>query len=135
MAQPRQEDFPLGDEFAKVLTETTQSLVCVLDRTGRILFFNDACERATGFSRDEVVGRDAREFVIPPEEAEAFGDVLAYIWKTGHSSPQVGHWQAKGGARRLIAWSNKLMQAAEGEDSYLVTTGIDLTDRASLSEE
>ena len=56
-------EFTLGDEFAKVLTETTMSLVCVLDQDGRILFFNDACERVTGFTRDEVIGGDARDFV------------------------------------------------------------------------
>ena len=80
-------DFVLGDDFARVLTETTMSLVCVLDEDGRILFFNEACERLTGFTRDEAVGRDARDFVIPPEEAEAFGEVLAYIWKTGPLEP------------------------------------------------
>jgi PAS domain S-box-containing protein len=127
-------DFVLGDEFARVLTETTQALVCVLDAEGRILLFNDSCERATGFRRDEVLGRDARDFVIPPEEAEAFGDVLAYIWRTGLSSPQVGHWVTKDGGRRLLAWSNKLMQTADGSNSYLVTTGIDLTEPASQPE-
>ncbi len=33
----------------------------------------------TGFSRDEVLGKDARNFVIPPDEAPAFGEVLAHI--------------------------------------------------------
>jgi PAS domain S-box-containing protein len=127
-------DFVLGDEFARVLTETTQALVCVLDAEGSILLFNDSCERATGFRREEVLGRDARDFVIPPEEAEAFGDVLAYIWRTGLSSPQVGHWVTKDGARRLLAWSNKLMQTADGSNSYLVTTGIDLTEPAAQPE-
>ena len=126
-------EFVLGDEFARVLTETTQALVCVLDSGGRILLFNDACERSTGFRREEVIGHDAREFVIPPEESEAFGDVLAYIWRTGLSSPQVGHWVTKDGGRRLIAWSNKLMPAVDG-DSYLVTTGIDLTESATRTE-
>src|SRR2546423_7478822 len=121
-------DFALGDEFAKVLTETTMSLVCVLDQDGRILFFNDACERVTGFTREEVVGGDARDFVIPPEEAEAFGEVLEYVWITGLSSPQVGHWLAKDGARKLIAWSNRLMpNEDEGGSALLVTTGIDLS--------
>jgi PAS domain S-box-containing protein len=128
-AHPEQhEDFVLGDEFAKVLTETTQSLVCVLDREGRIRFFNEACERATGFSRDEVLGKDARDFVIPQEESRAFVEVLAYIWETGLSSPQVGHWMTKDGKRRLLAWSNRLMQANEGSPRYLVTAGVDLTD-------
>jgi PAS domain S-box-containing protein len=127
-------EFVLGDDFARVLTETTQALVCVLDSGGRILLFNDACERTTGYGRDEVLGRDAREFVIPPEESEAFGDVLAYIWRTGLSSPQVGHWTTKDGGRRLIAWSNKLMAADDGNGSYLVTTGIDLTESAEQTE-
>jgi PAS domain S-box-containing protein len=120
-------DFTLGDEFAKVLTETTMSLVCVLDQDGRILFFNDACERVTGFTRGEVIGGDARDFVIPPEEAEAFGEVLAYVWATGLSSPQVGHWLAKDGERKLIAWSNRLMPSADGGAALLVTAGIDLS--------
>src|SRR5256885_14561418 len=94
-------EFIPGDEFAKVLTETTMSLVCVLDRDGRIRLFNDACERVTGFTRDEVMGRDARDFVIPPEEAEAFSEVLGYVWSTGLSSPQVGHWLTKDGQRKL----------------------------------
>ena len=127
-------EFVLGDEFARVLTETTQALVCVLDSGGRILLFNAACERTTGYSRDEAVGRDARELVIPAEESEAFGDVLAYIWRTGLSSPQVGHWTTKDGGRRLIAWSNKLMPAADGNGRYLVTTGIDLTESLEESE-
>jgi PAS domain S-box-containing protein len=123
----RMPDFILGDEFAKVLTETTMSLVCVLDQDARILFFNDACERVTGFSRGEVVGCDARDFVIPPEEAETFKEVLDYIWSTGLSSPQVGHWLTKDGKRKLIAWSNTLMPSENGGPALLVTSGIDLS--------
>ena len=123
-------EFTLGDEFARVLTETTMSLVCVLDQHGRILFFNEACERTTGYKREEVVGCDARDYVIPPEEINAFTEVLAYIWSTGLSSPQVGHWIAKDGERKLIAWSNKLMPTENDGPAVLVTTGIDLSAKA-----
>ena len=132
---PQTGEFTVGESFARILTETTQSLVCVLDRDGRILLFNEACERATGFSHDEVLGRDARDFVIPPEEREAFGEFLAYVWKTRVPSPQVGHWQTKDGGRRLIAWSNKPMAGTDGTLVSLVTTGIDLTDRAPRTAE
>ena len=125
--------FEVGESFAKILTETTQSLVCVLDRDGRILLFNEACERATGYRRDEVLGRDARDFVIPPEEREAFGEFLTYVWRTGTPSPQVGHWRTKEGRLRLIAWSNHPMPGPDGAPASLVTTGIDLTDRESPS--
>ncbi len=114
--------------------QTTQALVCVLDEHGRIMLFNDACERATGFTRSEVLGRPLFESVIPLEEADAFREVLAFIWKTGHSSPQVGHWQTKDGGRRLIAWSNKPVSGADGVPAYLVTSGIDLTAHAAAAE-
>ena len=132
---PRTGSFEVGESFARILTETTQSLVCVLDAQGRILLFNEACERATGYARDEVIGRDARDFVIPPEEREAFAEVLGYVFKTGTSSPQVGHWMTKDGGRRLIAWSNQPMAGADGRPASLVTTGIDLTDRTPLRDE
>ena len=121
--------FVVGEAFARILTETTRSLVCVLDRDGRILLFNEACERATGYRREEVLGRDARDLVIPPEEREAFGEFLTYVWRSGAPSPQVGHWQTKAGRLRLIAWSNHPMPGPGGEPEALVTTGIDLTDR------
>ena len=132
--QPQTEEFVVGDSFARVLTETTQSLVCVYDRDGRILLFNEACERATGFTRDEVLGRNARDVVIPPEERDAFGEFLAYVWTARTSSPQVGHWMTKDGGRRLIAWSNRPMAGEAGAQESLVTTGIDLTDRAPRHE-
>jgi hypothetical protein len=35
--QRQTQDFVLGGEFARILIETTQSLVCVLDESGRIV--------------------------------------------------------------------------------------------------
>jgi PAS domain S-box-containing protein len=127
-------DLDLGGAMEAVFTET-ESLVCVLDEEGRLLLFNEACERATGYAREEVIGKDARDFVIPPEEAQAFGEVLAHIWRTRHSSPQVGHWMTKDGGRRLIAWSNKPVLGEDGVPIYLVTAGLDLTDRAGAAHE
>ncbi len=132
---PSKSNFEFGDAFAEVLTQTTQSLVCVLDRHGRVMLFNEACERASGFKRDEVLGRQLFDSVIPREEAEAFREVLAFIWKTGHASPQVGHWQTKDGDRRLIAWSNNPVKGPDGSIAYLVTSGIDLTDRPRTAED
>ncbi len=132
---PQPGEFVPGESFARILTETTQSLVAVFDREGRILLFNEACEQATGFSRTEVIGHDARDFVIPPEEREAFGEFLAYVFSTGAQAPQVGHWMTKDGGRRLIAWSNRPMVSAQGGPTTVVTTGIDLTDRSPLHDE
>ena len=74
--------------------------------------------------------------MIPPEEREAFGEFLAYVWKTGTPSPQVGHWQTKDGEPA----PDRVVEPADGRrrrrrPSSLVTTGIDLTDRAPQRED
>src|ERR671910_2947988 len=99
------------------------------------MLFNHACERATGFRRDDVLGRPLVDFAIPQEEQEAFRELLALIWRTGYASPQVGHWLTVDGGRRLIAWSNNVVPSVGDAPPYLLTTGIDITDRPQTTEE
>src|SRR3954471_21569417 len=79
-------------EVGAALVDTAQTLVCVLDRDGRIVRFNSACERITGWSSAEVVGRDARDTVIPPEDDHAFGAMIRRMVATGAPDPQQGQW-------------------------------------------
>ena len=135
MDEPSQPaEFPVGESFARTLTEATQSLVCVLDREGRILLFNEACERATGFRRHELIGRDARDFVIPPEERDAFGEFLStsghrHAGPAGRSLAQQGRRPA---AHRLVEQADG---RTDGMPQSLVTTGIDLTDREAREDD
>jgi PAS domain S-box-containing protein len=125
---------PADQAFATALAETTQCLVCVFDRDGRIIRFNRACEELTGRRREEVLGRDARELVIPPEDAPLFGPFLAEIWATGKPSPREGEWLTKDGSRRLISWANEPVRGEDGAIQYLVTTGLDITERERRAE-
>jgi PAS domain S-box-containing protein len=127
---PAQSAGPLSpEEYVDVLARTGLGMVCKLDRSGRILMFDDACERATGYTAAEVIGKDARDVVIPPDEREAFGVFLERFAHVAVSSPQVGHWLTKDGERRQIAWSNRPLVDAEGTVTGLLTVGLDLTAR------
>src|SRR5919205_2185737 len=122
-------------EVGAALVDTAQTLVCVFDREGRIVRFNRACERVTGWGGDDVVGRDARETVIPPEDAEAFGELIAGMVATGAPNPQQGQWVTREGYRRTIAWANKPLRDENGEVRYVVTSGLDITERESAASE
>jgi PAS domain S-box-containing protein len=127
---PAQSAGPLSpEEYVDVLARTGLGMVCKMDRAGRILTFDDACERATGYTAAEVIGQDARDVVIPPDEREAFGIFLERFADVAVSSPQVGHWLTKDGERRQIAWSNRPLVDAEGNVTGLLTVGLDLTER------
>ena len=122
-------------EVGAALVDTAQTLVCVLDRDGRIVRFNRACERVTGWSSAEVVGRDARETVIPPEDDHAFGAMIARMVATGAPDPQQGQWVTRNGSRRVIAWANRPLRDENGEVRYVVTSGLDITERESAASE
>lgn len=46
-----------GRNFTAAVLETVGSLVVVLSRDGRIVCFNQACQQATGYSSNEIVGK------------------------------------------------------------------------------
>ncbi len=119
------------DALFDALVACAQCLVCVFDRQGRIVRFNTLCERATGFAAADVLGKDARETIIPPEEANAFRSFLEDIWASPHPSPQVGHWLANDGRRVPIAWTNQPVVSEDGGVAYLVTSGIDVTEEGA----
>src|SRR5215208_3692803 len=126
----------LGDDaFVDALVQTSHDLVCVLDRDGVIVRFNHACEEATGWSAAEVVGRDARDFVIPPDEVDAFGEFLDEVWRTGLPSPQIGHWLTRDRGRFPVAWANRPLFDEEGVPTLVVTAGNNLTERERTGAE
>jgi len=122
-------------EVGAALVDTTQTLVCILDRDGRIVRFNPACERVTGWTSEEVVGRDARETVIPPEDHAAFVAMIRGMVATGAPNPQQGQWVTRDGYRRVIAWANRPLRDESGEVRYVVTSGLDITERESAASE
>ena len=61
--------------------------------------------------------------------------MLEQVWSTGLPDPQLGHWRTADDGRRLIAWANKPLLDDDGTPLYLVTAGLDLTERGPASDE
>src|SRR5438067_12687218 len=56
---------------------------------GHVLEFNPAAERVFGFSRDEVIGKELADLIIPPRMREQHRRGLAHYLKTGEG-PVIG---------------------------------------------
>jgi diguanylate cyclase (GGDEF)-like protein/PAS domain S-box-containing protein len=54
-----------------------------MDATGRIIAWNDAARRTFGYDRDEVVGRELAETIIPERFRQAHRDGLQRCLRTG----------------------------------------------------
>lgn len=108
------------------------ALMVVLDRDGRIRRFNRACEALTGYAFAEVEGRAVWDVLVPPEERE---DVHHEAFDALARKPQAqrgaytNHWLTRDGRKRLIEWANAVLPDAHGEMAFMVSVGIDITER------
>jgi PAS domain S-box-containing protein len=65
------------------ILETSLDAVVSIDHTSRILEFNPAAERIFGYTRDEAIGRDMPELLIPARFREAHYQGLRRYLDTG----------------------------------------------------
>jgi PAS domain S-box-containing protein len=114
--------------------DTAGALVVVLDTKGRIVRFNRACERTTGYSFDEVEGEPLWDFLLLPEEVEAVRAVFTELRAGQFPNQYENFWVTKEGDRRLISWSNTALLDDAGSVKYVVATGIDVTEGKKTEE-
>ncbi len=116
-------------DFNTALVDTLDSLVVVVDRTGQFVRFNQACERITGYSFDEMRGRYLWETVLSGQERPRVEANFAAMLAGGLPAPDEIEVLTRSGERRLIAWSYTLLRDANGQPEYFIGTGIDITEQ------
>jgi diguanylate cyclase (GGDEF)-like protein/PAS domain S-box-containing protein len=114
--------------------DVVSALVVVLDAKGRIVRFNRACERLSGYGHEAVVGRRIWDVVVPPDEIAGMRAGFDSL-KAGQFPNSVeGHWLTISGEQRLIRWENACVCDDHGALTHVVATGIDVTARRRADE-
>lgn len=119
------------------MIESSNAIILGLSFSGHVIFLNAAGEKATGYSRDELLGQDWFDIVVPR-------DRYPYVWET-FSRPHNAKQSAfptnfenqivtKDGEVRIIQWSNSVTPTQEGELEY-ICFGTDVTNRRNAEEE
>jgi PAS domain S-box-containing protein len=122
-------------EFIEAVLETAGALVVVLDRHGKILRFNRACEQTTGYSSEEIAGKTVWDVLLIPEEIDAVRAVFARLAGGEPRNEHENVWVSKDGRRRRIAWANTVITDSRGRADYIVATGIDLSELKQVQEQ
>src|SRR5438270_12920758 len=71
------------------ILDTALDCIITIGSGGRVLEFNPAAERLFGFSRDEAIGKELADLIIPPRMREQHRRGLAHYLKTGEG-PVIG---------------------------------------------
>jgi PAS domain S-box-containing protein len=121
--------------FSSAVIDTAGALVVVLDRAGRIVRFNRACEEVTGYDFREVAGAPLWDRLLVPEEVAAVRAVFAELCGGAFPKRFENLWVTRDGRRRLIRWSNTVLTAPDGAVEHVIATGIDITEQRRIEEQ
>ncbi len=123
-------------DYAESLIEGANAMLVGLDTEGRVTLFNAAAEGITGFTREEVLGRDWSAAMLPAHLAEAnaalYRDFIA--GRTSLPRQYQGAIRTKDGRQRHIAWQNSLQKQGEAVTG-IIAFGIDITEQKQAEAE
>lgn len=122
-------------EFVIAMLDTAEALICVIDMDGQVVRFNKACERMSGYSLSEVIGRPVYDFVIAEQDRDGLKDMLRSLRLGVYPNTHLNYWVSRNGGQRLIEWSNTALRDESGKVAYCVAIGIDVTERKQAEEE
>ena len=124
------------EALSRTFLDSALDCIITMDAAGRVQEFNPAAERVFGFSRDEAVGKELAELIIPPTLRERHRKGLARYLETGEG-PLIGRLVEIGALRRdgseiLVALA---ISATQVNGSPIFTAYLrDITERKRAEE-
>ena len=120
-------------DFVNAAFEVSSALVFVLDREGRIVRFNRACELASGFTVEEVRGRVFWNVLLPAEEIQSAKTRMRKLNNAeGGDGEWLCHWVTKDEKQILISWQTSAILDEDDRVEFIVATGIDVTEKHEI---
>ncbi|HEY7792428.1 MAG TPA: PAS domain S-box protein [Gaiellaceae bacterium] len=117
-------------EFLETTVNTSPSLLCTLDREGRIVNLNDAAVRASGYDdQEEVRWQPFWDVYVAPDEQD-HGRHLFNAAGPFHEATTFEHtFVDRRGEERTIAWSTAPLFDEQGNVRNVIYGGLDVTER------
>lgn len=120
--------------FADNLIQTASVMIVGLDLGGTVTLFNPAGEQITGYSPDELIGRNWFKTVIPPQQRTSMSRRFEKLPYGRMARMYENAILTKGGKERIIAWSNNELRV-DGAIVGSISFGVDITERRRTEEQ
>lgn len=120
--------------FISTILDTASALVVVLDHDGRVVRLNRACETLTGYTQNELRGKIPWEILVAEDQQEKIRRIFSELIQDARPSQYELEWISKKGDHRLIDWSNSTIKNKKGDVTYVIETGVDITERKAAEQ-
>jgi PAS domain S-box-containing protein len=124
-----QEELQEERNVVSAIFNTVGALIVVLDRDGRIVRFNRACEQMTGYSVEESAAKFVWDLFVVPEEALGFRKLFHQIRDNTARTEYESRWVTREGKQRILAWSAAVLPGTKQTPTYIIASGIDVTEQ------
>ena len=123
-----------NEEKYRTILENMEDGYYEVDIDGNLAFFNDSLCRLYGYSKDELMGMNYRQY-MDDETAKAVYQVYNTVYRTGNPA-RAFDWQVirKDGTRRFVEVSISLMRGPTGKPVGFRGTIRDITERKRVEE-
>jgi len=123
-----------SEERLRTVVQNMPAMMVAFDQEGRIMVWNQECERVTGYSADEIIGNpQAVEWLWPDP---AYRARMSAEWFSRGYDYRDWEWRitCKDGNVRTVAWANISEQfPIPGWESWSI--GVDVTERVRAQAE
>jgi two-component system NtrC family sensor kinase len=119
-------------QYLREVLENSRDIIFLTDPEGNILSFNSGAETSLGFSRDEVVGRQAHLLCANPGQ---FDKLFAEARRDGHATSYETEFLSKDRQPVICNISLTLIDSPDGRPLEVVCLCRDLTTRLRLKND
>ncbi len=121
------------EKYQSILAEI-EEFYYETDLRGNLTFFNDAACNIIGYAREELQGKNNREYTTP-ESSERMNRIFKSVYSTGEKK-EITDYEVirKDGSRRVLEISATLKRDERGIPNGFRGLGRDVTDRVKAEE-
>jgi len=132
-----QKELESSKHHLEKIMETPTSLIVELDRDLVIRRFNLGCEKSTGYSRNEVLGKCWIDLFVPDRLKQVTKTILNDVINQENTVLQREYESvivSKYGKERVIFWAHSTITDENGNFVCLISIGKDITDRKRFQQ-
>jgi len=123
-----------SEERYRTMLESIGDAYTETDLSGRLTFINKAVSKALGYSREEFLGMNYRDYTSP-QEAKKIYEIYNRVYRTGEPAQSVEYEHiAKDGTPRILEATVELRRDKSGKPIGFRTFTRDITERRRTEE-
>lgn len=129
--RPRAKRQPVSCGSASRVLRALPVPVCAVDAAGKVVLFNDACERLTGLASGQILGKSMVDSLVPLAWRPMVAARLAEPDRLALGDSWEAPWQGADGRLHLLEWVATRLPDDEASPAALLCIGRQLGGKAS----